>query len=613
MSNILTTDQVMDGIDPGDFMIDLSDYLLKKDGVSKSELQALEAIVATKLDKEPPHDHHIADIKELEKALNNKYDKGEQYSYNVILKDSEKIPYLEAPKLQLMELVKNKESEGYKFYIDESNDDLLIVFNGILVGSYSKASGTWNLNQAEQNNFTKPLTINTTTDTGIQSLSTLNYSTIKLGKQGTNKRGILGFRYNNADSYLYARMLDTTSPEFRIDKDGFDFTGGKLHLTDTSTNEILMNMAGSDHFRIRCSGEDNEGNVEFATADEGTEGFYFRQYKNKDSDKFGEVKKELILLGPDGYTEIPGVVKIHSIDHRPLQIFDQKIWDGLPTIQMAIGASYTQCAFFGYSSTNKDADHSYAFMHLNCYDGPWGKNTPSVKTWKDKITLDNSDVYVSQNLNVSGNINCSNIYTKEEIDSIITQLPNNNFDTINSRITDLETQMEKLNLETDVESLQLLKPSDYMLTWNFIQDGPGAPTFQRIFGNYSLKQTKIKAVLNISGSRVEMDIEVNESGEVSYNNHFISSIIYDDTNHSLTIESTIPFSSGPTEVKVLESSGSGLVPTPINEVVNAMQTKITQLEAIIENHYQALRILCEKHQMIDSDETDGALITPSAE
>ena len=39
--------------------------------------------------------------------------------------------------------------------------------------------------------------------------------------------------------------------------------------------------------------------------------------------------------------------------------------------------------------------------------------------------------------------------------------------------------------------------------------------------------------------------------------------------------------------------------------------KITQMEAILQNHYQALLKLCEEHNMIDSDATDGSNITPT--
>ena len=144
MLPVFTTGQVKDGIDMGDLMINLDDYMKKKDAATKTELATLTAVVANKLDAEPQHKHHIDDIKQLETALAGKYDTSEKYSYSVILSDSEKIPYLEAPKVGVMEVAKDRESAGYKFYVDDSNGDLMIVSDGdVLIGTYVKSTGNW--------------------------------------------------------------------------------------------------------------------------------------------------------------------------------------------------------------------------------------------------------------------------------------------------------------------------------------------------------------------------------------------------------------------------------------------------------------------------------------
>ena len=138
MLPISTVQGVKDGISTG-MIIDLSEYLKKTEGVSKEEHAELENVVANKLDATPQHNHHIEDIKQLQNVLNGKYDKSEKYSYNVILNDSEKIPYFENPKMQLIEIVPDRDSDGYTFYVDEKSGDLMIVFNSVLIGSYSKA------------------------------------------------------------------------------------------------------------------------------------------------------------------------------------------------------------------------------------------------------------------------------------------------------------------------------------------------------------------------------------------------------------------------------------------------------------------------------------------
>ena len=144
MLPIPTIGQVQDGNYGNTVSIDLSEYMKKQEGATKVELQSLTSVVANKLDAEPQHKHHIDDIKQLETALASKYDMSEKYSYNVILSDSEKIPYFESPKVCLLELSQDKESNGYKFYVDERNGDLLFVSpDNVQVAQYTKSTHSW--------------------------------------------------------------------------------------------------------------------------------------------------------------------------------------------------------------------------------------------------------------------------------------------------------------------------------------------------------------------------------------------------------------------------------------------------------------------------------------
>ena len=139
----LTTQQVKDGVDAGDFMIDLSDYMKKKDAATKTDITTLTEILANKLDATPQHKHDIADVKDLREELDSKYDTSKQYSYNVILSDSEKIPYLEAPRVGRIDISCNAGTDGYIFYVDDKSGDLMITLNDVLIGSYSIAAGKW--------------------------------------------------------------------------------------------------------------------------------------------------------------------------------------------------------------------------------------------------------------------------------------------------------------------------------------------------------------------------------------------------------------------------------------------------------------------------------------
>ena len=139
----LTTHQVNDGVDAGDFMIDLTDYMKKKDAATKTDITTLTEILANKLDATPQHKHDISDVKDLQEELDSKYDTSKQYSYNVILNDSEKIPYLEAPRVGKLDISCNEGRDGYVFYVDDKSGDLMITLNDVLIGAYSIAAGKW--------------------------------------------------------------------------------------------------------------------------------------------------------------------------------------------------------------------------------------------------------------------------------------------------------------------------------------------------------------------------------------------------------------------------------------------------------------------------------------
>lgn len=67
-------------------------------------------------------------------------------------------------------------------------------------------------------------------------------------------------------------------------------------------NLLYQRMADNDYFRIRCGGPSNQGWVEIATADDGTEPIYVRQYTGV----FASITRTLTLLDGSGNTICPG-------------------------------------------------------------------------------------------------------------------------------------------------------------------------------------------------------------------------------------------------------------------------------------------------------------------
>lgn len=147
MLPIATVQNIRDGISTG-MIIDLSQYLKKTEGVSKDELETLENVVANKLDIEPQHKHHIEDIKQLQDSLNSKLDTSQKYSFNTILSDTEKIPYLEAPKMKMLTI-----NPSYQFYVDDASNDLMITHDDILIGTYAQATNHWSFGGVDMRNL----------------------------------------------------------------------------------------------------------------------------------------------------------------------------------------------------------------------------------------------------------------------------------------------------------------------------------------------------------------------------------------------------------------------------------------------------------------------------
>lgn len=100
--------------------------------------------------------------------------------------------------------------------------------------------------------------------------------------------------------------IGTTSPSQKLHVNGNIGVGGTLMFDYISggneRNLLYQQMADNDRFRIRCGGPSNQGWVEIATADDGTEPIYVRQYTGA----FSSVTRTLTLLDGSGNTICPG-------------------------------------------------------------------------------------------------------------------------------------------------------------------------------------------------------------------------------------------------------------------------------------------------------------------
>ena len=244
MLPIFTTTQVKDGIDSGDLMIDLSEYIKKKDAATKLELSSLTSVVANKLDAEPQHKHHIQDIKDLQEELQSKYDTSEKYSFNTIISDIDKIPYIEAPKIKMLEIAKDKNNEsGYKFYVDEASGDLMICSDDILLANYTKSTNHWSFGGVSLDNIANNESVNTE----ISALKATDANTTEILENHTealnavcnatlrNINDIKNHTHTSFDNNLTVNGVLSVSDTMNV---------GKCQLQAQSDNYAAFNMNG---------------------------------------------------------------------------------------------------------------------------------------------------------------------------------------------------------------------------------------------------------------------------------------------------------------------------------------------------------------------------------
>ena len=154
------------------------------------------------------------------------------------------------------------------------------------------------------------------------------------GNEGNNSNPPRVWGTNGSDNYLRTYLTSALSVSYAS-------SAGSVSVTQTGTNATNMlyaAIADNDFFRLRVGGDaSNAGWVELATADDGTEPIYVRQYTGV----FTTVARTATILDGSGNSTFPGSVTAYYSDER-LKTKVGKIENALDKVDQLSGFLYVE-------------------------------------------------------------------------------------------------------------------------------------------------------------------------------------------------------------------------------------------------------------------------------
>ena len=206
---------------------------------------------------------------------------------------------------------------------------------------------------------------------------------------------------------------DNTTTTFTINNVDNSTTAGKVEATVAAGSDldiVRATVASSDYARVRVGGAAEAGYLEVATADDGKEPIYVRQYTGN----FATVKRTATLLDASGNTTFPGTVAASGFTGYVNG--DNYINWGGPNLSSNMSPSDAGC--LDENGHNKAAFFGGKITVEYSTDGGTTWTTPKVLTDEEKFRLTTKGGY---NVKI-GNVTTSGVITSENVTNYLSRI-----------------------------------------------------------------------------------------------------------------------------------------------------------------------------------------------
>ena len=276
-----------------------------------------------------------------------------------------KLPYLENNGIGIFSRVGNDSDEGGIVL----SEDTCVIYNSFDTG--------WGLSVRDKDINQTDISGDNTIAFGIRQ----DYRAYSLGgfeKSGSdNSYVLLGGGGHKAENLLNVASASVASKVYG-------------QVGDTGTHELVRCDMNNDQFRIIAgSSGNNNGWAEIATADDGNEPIYVRQYTGV----FSSVKRTLTLLDANGYAHFPSYINIGGNENNNSS--PDRVW----------GSNGSDSYLRSYRTSALNVNYASSAGNADTVDGYYSSSFLTKHTREGAYNIDHLTDFVTRDLQPKSEIN----------------------------------------------------------------------------------------------------------------------------------------------------------------------------------------------------------------